>query len=138
MCIRDRVVDILIKRGVLADESDLAQELLSDLLAVILPPRSANEHDEWSEVQNIESPTCRHNLAQLLNIFDSIVSDTASTAAMLGVPTASGDAFNFGDVSWRFYNHLWNLLDAITPSGQSTENISEIKDAAKNLSLIHI
>ena len=33
------VVDILIKRGVLADESDLAQELLSDLLAVILPPK---------------------------------------------------------------------------------------------------
>ena len=129
------VVDILIKRGVLADESDLAQELLSDLLAVILPPRSANEHDEWSEVQNIESPTCRHNLAQLLNIFDSIVSDTASTAAMLGVPTASGDAFNFGDVSWRFYDHLWNLLDAITPSGQSTENISEIKDAAKNVNV---
>jgi len=129
------VVDILIKRGVLADESDLAQELLSDLLAVILPPRSPNEQDEWSEVQNIESPTCRHNLARLLNIFDSIVSDTASTAAMLGVPTASGDVFNFGDVSWKFYDHLWNLLDAITPSGESTENISEIKDAAKNVTV---
>ena len=119
------VIDILIKRGALPDDSDLAQELLSDLLVLILPKRTnAGEQDEWSEVQNIEAPLCRRNLAALLHIFDSIISDTASQAAVLGVPNAPLDKTSIKQVSWDFYANLWSLLDAISPPGQPSEDLT--------------
>ena len=131
------VIDILIKRGVLADDSDLALELLSDLLFQLIPQRvgASGEHDEWSEVENVESPICRRNLAKLLHIFDSIISDTAKTFAMLGVPSASEDRLSVKPVSWRFYGSLWNLLDIISPPGQALENAEEIKDFVKNTNI---
>lgn len=130
------VIDILIKRGVLADESDLAQELLSDLLECILPTRaSSSEQDEWSEVQNVESPICRRNLSRLLHIFDSIISDTSATAATLGVPSASDAKSSVKKISWRFYDNLWNLLDAISPPGHPVDAPEETADAVKSTNM---
>mmetsp|Transcript_7408 Transcript_7408/g.24883 ORF Transcript_7408/g.24883 Transcript_7408/m.24883 type:complete len:2990 (-) Transcript_7408:33-9002(-) len=123
------VIDILIKRGALPDDSNLAQELLSDLLVLILPQRTnSGEQDEWSEVQNIEAPLCRRNLATLLHIFDSIISDTASQAAVLGVPNAPLDKTAIKQVSWDFYANIWALLNAISPPGQPFEDVKSDKE----------
>lgn len=124
------VVDILIKRGVLKDDSDLSQELLSDLLTLILPSSNA-EGDEWSEVHGFESPRCRRNLANLIGAFDSILTDTAPDASMLGVPNAPVDATSIKQVSWRFYSTLWNLLDAISPPGHEVEESTSPEDDQK-------
>jgi len=129
------VIDILIKRGVLPDHTEIAQELLSDLLVLILPKRASNgENDDWSEVQNIESPICRRNLAALLPAFDSIICDTASQAAVLGVPNSPLDKSAIKPVSWHFYEHLWSLLDAISPPGQPVEDVETVKDV-KNVNM---
>lgn len=130
------VVDILIKRGVLADDSNLALALLTDLLSLVIPSRSsANDQEDWSEVNSVESPICRRNLAKLLPIFDSIISDTASASAMLGVPNAASDVKAIDRLSWKFYDSLWNLLDIISPPGQALESAEEIKDTAKNANI---